>query len=465
MMERRDNAKPGTYRQLRNRVSALVRRDRLRTNLAKLDKAKGDPKALWRLANEALGKPASASLPSSLVVNGADTAGDKQAAEAMNDFYIQKVLTLRASIKQDLGDRPSLGQHKNPDENSSLKSGKTKFNFAFASAGRIAKVIKGLGSTEALGVDGIPVSILKKGVGILAAPIARLVNVSLSTGIVPRGFKTAIVVPIHKGKGKKTNDPASYRPVSLLPAMSKILEIIVKEALEKHLAKVNGLPNSQFGFRPGRSSTAAIATAHALWHKAVQTGHTLGIMGFDLSAAFDTIDPSLLVPKLAGLGITGTELDWFANYLVDGRQMVNWSGTLSGFNTVKFGVRQGSILGPILFLILMADLPKVMDLCESGLVGYADDVAIWVSHKDPLMVQGHLTKHAANFAKFAAERGLVLNAGKTQLMWAGGKTNSPLTLILQPWWVLSGPVPLWLPGWQTTFLEEDTCHSLPRGLY
>ena len=81
-------------------------------------------------------------------------------------------------------------------------------------------------------------------------------------------------------------------------------------------------------------------------------------MGFDLSSAFDTIDPALLVPKLSKLGITGVALDWFADYMHGGSQQVNWAGALSEFLTVKYGVRQGSILGPLLFLIIMADLPQ-----------------------------------------------------------------------------------------------------------
>ena len=143
-------------------------------------------------------------------------------------------------------------------------SEKKKFKFAYASAGRIAKIIKNLGNTEALGVDGIPISVLKKGVDMLASPISHLINMSLATGRVPVGFKTATVIPIHKGKRKSISDPASYRPVSLLPAMSKILEVAVKEDLMKHLSAINGLQNSQFRFRPKRSSTAAIAAAHPL---------------------------------------------------------------------------------------------------------------------------------------------------------------------------------------------------------
>ena len=137
----------------------------------------------------------------------------------------------------------------------------------------------------------------------------------------------------------------------------------------------------QFEFRSGRSATAAISATHTQWHRAVQKGHAVGIMGFDLSSAFDTIDPAVLLPKLRKLGITGSTLQWFKNYMEGGRQEVNWAGTLSGFVQVKFGVRQGSIL------VIMADLPEALSLTEEWIVGYADDVALWASDKNPEVVR------------------------------------------------------------------------------
>ena len=112
-----------------------------------------------------------------------------------------------------------------------------------------------------------------------------------------------------------------------------------------------------------------------------------------------------------------------------GRQQVNWAGTLSGFVEVKFGVRQGSILGPLLFLILMADLPGALKLFDEWLVGYVDDVALWASDKDPEVLREQLTRHAMNFAQFVQDRGLVLNAGKTQLMWSGSGKNTALVTV------------------------------------
>jgi hypothetical protein len=105
------------------------------------------------------------------------------------------------------------------------------FSFTFANAGRISKVISGLKATLTLGTDGIPVAILKMGSDVLAGPIAHRVNMLLSSGIFPEGFKTALIHPVHKGGGKARNEPASYRPVAILCAMSKVLETVAKEDL------------------------------------------------------------------------------------------------------------------------------------------------------------------------------------------------------------------------------------------
>lgn len=423
MMRKRDAAAPGGhYRRLRNRVTSLVKRDRLRTNLATLRERRGDPKAMWDLAKTSMGQGRRA-LPADLKVKGVRTTSAAGTAAAVNEEFVDKILRIRADLAI-----PSLRSLAwsarplpvTPPGPPAPQEEKARFSFSFANAKKIAKVIRGLKSTGAVGLDGIPVSVLKLGSDVLAGPISHLVNRSLTSGVVPRGFKIARVVPVYKGKGKQTSDPASYRPVSILPAMSKILECVVKEAIESHLAKVNGLPNSQFGFRPKRSTTAAVATAHAQWTKAQQEGNYVGVLLFDFSSAFDTVDKCQLLPKLEALGIRGTALAWFEDYLSGGRQCVDWSGTLSEFRDVIFGVRQGSILGPLIFLILMSDLPHHLHRGDvsgrHGDVGYADDVSIWVVAKDPRDIKPLLEAKAESIASFARQNGLKLNAGKTQLM-------------------------------------------------
>jgi hypothetical protein len=171
------------------------------------------------------------------------------------------------------------------------ESTKKTFEFTFATAGKTAKIICGLKATKAMGIDDIPTLVLKKGVEVLVGPISHLINRSLAKGRVPEAFKVGKVFPVFKGKGKgkAREDPASYRPVSILLAMSKILETSVKADLEDHLSRVNGLPGAQYGFRPKRSCTTALAHAHARWLTGAERGQVVGIMVFDLSAAFDTV--------------------------------------------------------------------------------------------------------------------------------------------------------------------------------
>ncbi|QQP40327.1 Uncharacterized protein FKW44_014331, partial [Caligus rogercresseyi] len=332
----------------------------------------------------------------SIEVSGIPTLNSAEAATAMNEFYISKVEKLREGLP------PSQ-----PPSSAWPKSS-APFSFSFAGAGKIAKVIKGMRATEALGVDGIPVSVLKKGIEVLAGPIAHLVNRSLASGTVPTALKMSNVLPVFKGKSAA--DPASYRPVCILPALSKVLEIIVKSDLEDHLAKTEALPNTQFGFRKGRSTTAALATAHAKWLEAEQRGKVVGVLGFDLSAAFDTVNQLQLLPKLGKLGIAGTQFKWFHSYLTGGYQRVVWNGTESEFLPVEYGVRQGSILGPILYLVLVADVTSCVGIGNEDNSGYADDFFLWAVG-DSLEGTPSPDLRGGN--------GLVLNAAKTQLMIGG----------------------------------------------
>ena len=403
------------YRTLRNRVTSLVRRDKIKSNLQLLKAAKGDPKKVWSLANKALGKAARAPLPVSITVNNKPTTDSFNTAQSQNKYYIEKVDRLRATMT-------SSGPVLRPAR--AVCTQRRRFEFSFTTAAKISRIIKRLKNTGALGNDGIPVSILKQGVSVLSSPIAHLVNMSLSSGHVPIGFKKGIIIPIFKGKGKSSSDPSSYRPVSLLPALSKVLETVVKEDLDRHLLSINALPNSQYGFRKGRSTSTAISAAHGSWTKAVQAGKVVGILAFDFSAAFDTVDPKTLLLKLSDLGIKGKELDWFQSYLTGGQQCVDWNGTRSNYLPVKYGVRQGSILGPLLFITLMSDLPCALSLSDDENGGYADDSFLWATGKDAEAVRRTLNEKAQAFVEFAQQNGLSLNANKTQLLLAGRLSNS-----------------------------------------
>jgi hypothetical protein len=417
LMTARDKAKGSQYKRLRNRVCSLVKRDRIRSNLSRLRDRPEDQRLLWQMASRSLGK-ATASLPASIMSPSGAVSG-AEAASTMNEFYVKKVLRLRQSIPTKIGGTQFRGLNCSSSPVAAVRDENRFFDFKFANAGRVAKVISRLKCTEAVGFDGIPVRVLKLGADVLASPIARLVNVSLSTGIVPKDFKTALVLPIHKGKGKSLLDPASYRPIALLPTLSKILEIIVRDDLEAHLDSVDALPDTQFGFRPERSTSMAVAAAQASWLEAREAGMAVGILAFDLTAAFDTVNQEQLLPKLQGFGVRGNALKWFRDYLSGGRQAVIWDSATSGLADLEYGIRQGSCLSPLLFLILVSDMTAALG--TSAITGYADDTCVWSSSSDLESLRADLEAKADRFADYVASCGLVLNADKTQLLLAGKK--------------------------------------------
>lgn len=405
LMKMRDAAKGAKFRKLRNRVSVLVERDKQASNERKLAKSKNDPRILWELANAALGK-ARPSLPNGLNVDGTMTDGKRAAAEAMNRYYEQKVVILRKGIAPAGGSTSAAAW---PPRSK-------PFSFSFTNAGKISKIIKGLGSTTAVGVDGIPVGVLKLGVEVLAGPISHVINRSLATGCVPQRWKQGIIKPVYKGGSKPRADPSSYRPVCLLCSLSKVLETTVKSDLVAHFAETDAIPTTQHGFRAGRSCSTALASAQAGWLSGLKAGQLVGILGFDLSSAFDTLHPSTLLDKLESVGIKrrSNAFSWFESYLVGGEQQVDWDGERSEFARVLFGVRQGSILGPILFLLHTADMASAVGTALN--VTYADDSTVWCYADTADELKNKLEDLAARFSAWAAGNGLVMNAGKTQLI-------------------------------------------------
>jgi hypothetical protein len=219
LMAKRDSlGRSPRYRAARNRVTALVRRDKEASNLAKLAESGNSPAVLWEIANAAFGKPRQP-LPTSVTrANGTQTEGNLETANTINDYYVQKVLRIRAGRGVQNTSQKTSTTSRDGD-----RRGKNTFVFGFASAGRIAKIFSGMKSTSALGTDGIPVWVLKMGSDMLAGPVSHLVNMSLSAGVFPSAFKTALIHPVYKGGGKARNDPGSYRPVAILCALSKVL--------------------------------------------------------------------------------------------------------------------------------------------------------------------------------------------------------------------------------------------------
>ena len=251
MKERDVAAGPGgdlqKYRALRNKVVRLLKRDKLDSNKKLLEKSAFDPKRVWNLANSTLGKGNGTALPSTLV----GVSDDGKLAAHGNEFYVDKIAKLRDGITTQNKPYPAAEEEENEVDN--------LFKLGPPSQGKVVGVVLGLRNTGAIGEDSIPVPILKKGVAVLADPLAHLVAVSISTAKVPSGFKLAKITPVKKKK-KAADKASSYRPVAILSAMSKVLERAVHRQLMDYMVKK--FPNCQHGFRPRRNTVGAIIAFH-----------------------------------------------------------------------------------------------------------------------------------------------------------------------------------------------------------
>ena len=227
----------------------------------------------------------------------------------------------------------------------------------------------------------------------------------------------AKVIPILKSGSMAEID--NYRPISILPTLSKILEKMVHKQLLKHLEFKGFLSEHQFGFRPNRSTELAVTFFPDLIRKEADGGKATGAVFIDLSKAFDTISHSVLLVKMSRYGIQENELNWFTDYLFLQKQIVQFKGVLSEPNPVFTGVPQGSILGPLLFLIHFNDVHK--SLSYSKIITYADDTVIFTSSKDLDVIQHNLNEGIGSLASWFRDNKLIINLrkGKTEVMLFG----------------------------------------------
>jgi hypothetical protein len=162
----------------------------------------------------------------------------------------------------------------------------------------------------------------------------------------------------------------------------------------------------------------ALASANAAWAQARRSGLVVGLLAFDLTVAFDTITPTALLSGLQELGVSGLELQWFTSYMSGGCQKVEWNSGVSDFLWVPYGVRQGSILGPFLFLIVVRDIHN-QNCLTSDSSAYADDSFTWAVAPTVEEVSVELEARAKRFLEHTREKGLCLNPAKTQLLYSG----------------------------------------------
>ena len=279
----------------------------------------------------------------------------------------------------------------------------------YFTASSVYKILKDLDVSKANGPDNVSNRLLKETAPSISYSLARLFNISLQRGEFPKLWKLAHVVPVHKKES--TQDPLNYRPVSLLSCISKIFEKLVFNHVYQYLDHFHLLSPKQSGFRPGDSTVNQLCFITHRIYESLQNGKEVRAVFIDLSRAFDKVSHPHLLYKLKTFGIGGSLLKWLNSYLCERSQRVVINGQCSSVKQITAGVPQGSVLGPLLFLLYIND---IADNLQSNVSLYADDTSVYEEVDDCDACAERLNGDLETINSWAKRWAVTINPTKTK---------------------------------------------------
>ena len=268
--------------------------------------------------------------------------------------------------------------------------------------------------TKSAHIDTYSIKVLKSINYIISPIITNIINKSFETGYFPKFCKIAKVIPLFKS-GEKT-DVQNYRPISILPILSKIIEKVVHHQLYGFLQRNRILSPNQYGFRKKLSTSDAITDMLQFLYDKLDNGHIVISFFLDFSKAFDTVNHNILLKKLERYGIRGLPLEWFRSYLSNRKQFVSTNNVLSNIESINYGVPQGSNLGPLLFLLFINDFPNCSDFFKFTL--FADDSTLTChfNNFDPPSIISKLEHELSKINNWLLLNRIKINAQKSHFL-------------------------------------------------
>lgn len=395
------------YHKYRNIYNKLKTKCKIEYYKNKINLFKHDSKNLWKTYNNLLGKLNNkAETIDYLKVNNNKIYNKTDIANLFSEHYA----TIGKSIASKIS--PS---NKAYDQYLKERTSNSLF-IAPTTEREIENIIRKLPNKTSSGTDGISNKLLKQIIVEIASPLQIIFNKSFIEGVVPSKMKTALITPIYKSKNK--TDINNYRPVSLLTNISKILEKLMHNRVNSFLEKNNILYQSQYGFRSNMGTIDAITELIGTTLKNLDNKNFSLVIFLDLSKAFDTLDHNILLHKLYHYGIRGTAYNWFDSYLTDRKHSVKIKCEnkthYSKLQSINTGVPQGSVLGPLLFLIYVNDLQNSLELLKS--INFADDTNLIFQSKDINELFMETQYDLNNAIDWFNANKLSVNASKTNYM-------------------------------------------------
>ncbi len=399
-----------SYKNLRNNVTNKIRSKKSKYYTSAIEENKSNSSMLWKTLKEVLPKKQK-TVPNSITFpNGENIGNIADIADTLNEHFstIGKRTAGNYPLRElEIDDNTDASIFDSLDEDCVVPNITEEF---------VRKQISSMSVGKATGPDGISVKMIKIASPYIIKSLTHIFNLSIRCERYPKDWKHALVTPIHKGGDKCST--GNYRPISILPIISKILERWVHSSVYRYLDENNLIPSCQSGFRPLHSTES---TLHDLTNKcfaAMENGQVTGSVFIDLSKAFDCVDHEILLKKLEKMNMSSSVINWFKSYLSERSQSVNIGGTISKVLSVNTGVPQGSILGPLLFIVYTSDLPFCI-APNCNLFMYADDSTLTCSSSNINIIESSLNTALTSFHNWCVRNKLALNATKTKCMLIG----------------------------------------------
>lgn len=395
------------YKAFRNRFVNLSKEKKENYYFRKIDMNRNNSKAMWQTLKKLVNNENKVFNHTviSIQLNSQDTLevvqGENNIANSLNRYFVESVDDIRQSI-------PIINNWSDAE----LPRVQTTFNkFKLLSMQELKKIIFSLDNKFKIN-DALNAKVLKNVFGVIGHIFLHLINTSLEQGEFPKNLKYSTVTPIPKKTN--SNNASDFRPINSLPALEKVLELAVYHQMLNYFNQHNLLFINQSGFRKHHSCESALQLTIATWNDFIDNGHFVVAVFLDFKRAFETIDREILLAKLKYYGIKGKVLEWFCSYLSDRRQLTKINLTLSESIENRFGVPQGSVLGPLLFIIYLNDINYT--IAPDFLNLFADDSLISCTHHNLNTALQNLNVQLERVEKYLNINKLKLNANKTKAM-------------------------------------------------
>ena len=399
--QRRYNSKcyKNKIKELSNEIHYLKRKLKKKYIVEKLEESEGNSKAYWKLINEILFR---GNVPETVE------------PDMMDQIKVNKINTFFATIGTEIQKSLKVKDHRKDF------IGLSGFKFIPESESSISKLFDQIKQDTATGLDNIPAKLLKDGREILVPIITKIINLGYETCIFPDCLKQARIKPLYKKED--INDPKNYRPISILPTLSKIFERAATNQITRHLEQNNLICHNQHAYRQRHSTQTCLIEVINHLYKVIENKRIPAVISLDLSKAFDSINHDLLLSKLADLQLSETSINWMKSYLTGRKQITKFKHFTSEEQEVTSGIPQGSILGPLMFVCFTNDFPSSFNE-SSKIMSYADDTQIIVDAASLTELKAKIKQAIETSQNWYKENTMKLNVGKTELLICDKRIN------------------------------------------